>query len=309
MLTEKLPLRIPSPIQLVEHPIPTSKGCKLYIKREDLMHPSYGGNKWRKLKYNLTAFSEGGYSHLVTFGGPFSNHIAATASVCSALGIECIGVVRGTFSDSNNPTLIKAKSVGMDIRHVTKLAYTEKEKSEEVMTILAECPKPYLLPEGGSNLAALLGVDEMNAEINEHEISFSHIVVASGTGTTAAGLIRTGGTAELIAINALKNESLASTIKALVGAEGREWSVTQGYTFGGFAKVDSILISFINEFKTNYDIPLDPIYNGKAMYACLDMMSSGHFQDGSDILYVHTGGLQGVTAYNYRAKNQGMRIV
>lgn len=309
MQTEKQPMQIPSPIEYLEHPIPDSSGCKLYIKREDLIHPNFGGNKWRKLKYNLKAFSEGNYSHLITFGGPFSNHIAATASICSSLRIDSVGIIRGTYSDPENPTLIKAKEAGMDIRHIPKIAYSDKEVSVEVKAILAEYPSPYLIPEGGSNAKALLGVGEMNKEINEHETAFTHIIVACGTGTTAAGLIRTGGSAKVVAVNVLKNEALESTIRAQVGTEEREWRVIQDYTFGGFAKVDEPLIEFTNDFKAKYDIPLDPIYNGKAMYGCLDMMREGYFPEGSEILYVHTGGLQGITAYNYKVKVEGMRIV
>lgn len=302
-------VHLPSPLEKIDHPTAKDKSCHLYIKREDLIHPSYGGNKWRKLRYNVAAFHEGNFSHLVTFGGPFSNHIAATASICYAHKIPCVGIIRGTYHDTSNPTLLKALKENMDIRHIPKVAYAEKERSEVVQELLVTFPRPYLVPEGGSNKAALLGVDELNREINDAGIPFSHIVVASGTGTTAAGLIRTGGQAEIIAINVLENASLGEHISGLVGAEGRRWTINADYTFGGFAKVNQHLIDFIKAFKSAYGVPLDPIYNGKAMYATLDMMIKDYFPRGSNILYVHTGGLQGITSYNYTVKNKAMEIL
>lgn len=296
-------LRLPSPIEAFGlHP----SGVELYVKREDLIHSAFGGNKWRKLKYNLLEFQSGGYSHLVTFGGPFSNHIAAVAQACRVEKIPCVGLIRGTYVDEENPTLIAARQAGMHLIHITKEAYKQKEGSAEVRQILSELSRPFVVPEGGGNALGLKGCAEISDEIDAHGIAFDAVVVPAGTGTTAAGIIAASET-ETFVVNVLKNPSLVDVLTAQVPSDKR-WQVVSDYHFGGFAKVNQVLVDFINACSVEYGFLLDPIYNGKGFYAVLDMMGRGRFPQGAKVLYILTGGLQGIAAYNYRCKRDSMVI-
>ncbi len=295
-------LNLPSPVQEVDLHGMASSSYSLHVKREDLIHPDFGGNKWRKLFYNLKEFESGGYTHLVTMGGPFSNHIAATAQICLAAGYPCVGIIRGTQEDLNNPTLLKAKSAGMEIIHISKAAYRKGKNTEEVKGILSNYPKPYFVPEGGSNRLAMQGVGELMFEVTQGKEFYDKVIVAAGTGATAAGIIK-ASKIEVIVINVLKNIGLQNAIEDMLEADLTHWQINHNYHFGGFAKTSNELISFINKFKLDTGIPLDPVYTGKAMYATLDLIAQNQLS-GKRILFIHTGGLQGITAYNYLNSNK-----
>lgn len=298
-----LSLNIPSPIIRLDHPSVRAVDCELYVKREDLIHPDFGGNKWRKLKYNIEQYKKGSYSNLITFGGAFSNHIAATASICNKAGIPCTAIIRGGQVDENNPTLIKAEKLGMNLFRVSRAEYKQKEKADTVKAHLAKHAKPLVIPEGGSNRNARKGVMELMEEVHAEGVGFDYLVVSAGTGMTAAGIISGSISEEVLVINALKNESLKTEINSFLEEPKDNWSIHSDYTFGGYAKVTKELSDFINQINRDLDLPLDPIYNGKAFYACLDLATKKQFRPGSKILYIHTGGLQGVTAFNYVNKD------
>ena len=285
------------------------EGVEIYIKREDLIHPEFGGNKWRKLKYNLEAYKTGGYGHLVTFGGPFSNHIAATASACHHYNIPCTGIIRGSYIDETNPTLLKAKANGMQLKHVAKCDYQIKEKAAEIKDIIAALDNPLVIPEGGNNMLALRGTAEVLEEVRDQDLEPDYIILSGGTGTTASGIIYATQTEKVIVMNALKNSGLTEAIEKNLDIPKDNWMVNEDYHFGRFAKVTQELVDFINGFYKAYGLLLDPLYNGKAMYGLFDLIHNNYFPRGSKILYVYTGGLQGVAAYNYRCKREEMRII
>ena len=285
------------------------ESVEVYIKREDLIHPDFGGNKWRKLKYNLEAFRTGGYGHLVTFGGPFSNHIAATASACHHYNIPCIGIIRGSYIDETNPTLLKANANGMQLKHVAKCDYKIKEEAAEIKDIISSFDNPLVIPEGGNNQLALKGAAEVVEEVRGQDLKPDYIVLSGGTGTTASGIISATQTEKILVMNALKNAGLTAAIDDSLETPKYNWTVNNDYHFGRFAKVTKELVDFINGFYKTYGLLLDPIYNGKAMYGLFDLIHKDYFPSGSKILYVYTGGLQGVTAYNYRCKREEMRVV
>ena len=295
-------LLLPSPIQ---HLLTHDSGVELYLKREDLIHPLYGGNKWRKLKYNLLAYKEGGYTQLVTFGGPFSNHIAAVALACQAESIPCVGLIRGTYEDPNNPTLLAAKAAGMKLIHITKEAYRDKESAVVVQEILSEWTRPFVIPEGGSNALGFRGCAEISEEVRSQGETFDYVLVPAGTGTTAAGIISSmSGQSETLVVNVLRNPGLKEVIsQQLTSVDTADWRIVSEYHFGGFAKVNQVLVDFINNFSARYGISIDPIYNGKGLYATMDLLEKGYFSSGSKVLYILTGGQQGIRAYNYRCRH------
>ena len=221
-------MQLPSPVHHIQNF--SNYNTSLYIKRDDLIHHEFGGNKWRKLKYNIQAFKEGNYSHLITFGGPFSNHIAATASACKYYDIPCIGLIRGARLDSLNPTLQKAQSNGMVLVPISKNEYRLKEDSEEVQNVLLSYPNAFLLPEGGTNRLAVLGTEEIAVELNEQISDIDIIVTPIGTGGTAAGIINTSRDDQLVlVINSMKNVELENTLSSMVQANKSNWEIIHDY--------------------------------------------------------------------------------
>ncbi len=290
----------PSPIEKIVHPLLAEKNVQLYVKREDLIHPHVSGNKWRKLKYNLKYAKEKGIRKIVTFGGAFSNHIYATAAACRAFGLDSIGIIRGEYDDQN-PTLRFAQSCGMELKFIDRTSYREKEKNENVRAFLSDFDSVYLIPEGGTNELAHKGLKELAEEINKN--SSDIIMVSAGTGGTAIGILKwLDPSKELWVFSSLKSEYLHSEILKNVGAsKGQQLKFISSYHYGGYGKSPENLITFINNFTARTKIPIDPIYNGKLICGFCDMISIKHFDHNKSYLWIHTGGQQGITAYNYMA--------
>lgn len=298
-------LNLPSPLYKLES---FTDDCEVYVKREDLIHSEFGGNKFRKLKYNVAHFLKNDFSHLITFGGPFSNHIAATAAYCSKLNIPSVGLIRGTYVDPNNPTLIKAKALGMEMHHIPKLDYKEKETSAFIKNIISKYPDPYIIPEGGNNKLAYEGVHEAALELVNQLEEINYVMIAGGTGATSIGMIQAlPKSVELIIINALKNQELEKIIADQCQVNSN-WQVLHDYHLGGFAKTTSQQQDLSNILYEKNALVLDPVYNSKMFYALNDLLSKSFFKKGSNIVCLHTGGLQGIDAWNYRQKSKWIKF-
>ena len=135
----------PSPLQLIEDELLTKRGIRLFVKRDDLIHPQVSGNKWRKLKYNLQAAKEQEYKRLLTFGGAYSNHIAATAAAGKIFGFDTIGVIRGELVKPLNPTLNLAQQQGMKFVFVGRKEYRE-EKAKIAARLKNDFGRCYVIP-------------------------------------------------------------------------------------------------------------------------------------------------------------------
>ena len=299
-------LNKPSPLQLIEDELLIQRGIRLFIKRDDLIHPQVSGNKWRKLKYNLQAAQQQQHTRLLTFGGAYSNHIAATAAAGKMFGFETIGVIRGELIKPLNPTLSLAQQQGMRLVFVDRKAYRE-EKLKIARQLQDKLGRCYVLPEGGSNSLAVKGCGEIVTEVREQlggELP-DYICVSSGTGGTASGLIfGLGGMSIVKVYPALKGDFLRDKINRLiwesVGKNYDNWQLVTEYHFGGYTKWNQILIDFINSFYDKFQIQIDPIYTGKLFYGVWDEIETGKFKDGSTVVVVHTGGLQGIVGFNQR---------
>lgn len=262
---------------------------KLFIQREDLRHPYGMGNKWWKLKYNLKAFEHSSHDQILTFGGAYSNHIHALAATCAEQEIPCIGVIRGEEPKNYSPTLKFAVSKGMKLHFVSRSDYRQKAEKGFEQMLKDKLGSAFIIPEGGSNKLAVKGVGEMVDQPND----FDWIVTPVGTGGTLAGII-----------NSLKPNQRALGISSLKGAYGladdvRKWvkkspiQINHDYHFGGYAKKDPELESFMMTVKANHKITLDHVYTGKMFYGCIDLIKKNFFKAKSKILMIHTGGLQG----------------
>lgn len=270
------------------------------ILREDLLHPLISGNKFRKIKYNLKAFLEGNYKALLTFGGAYSNHIFAVAAAGKEFGFPTIGVIRGDeLGDKidENPTLSFARDCGMNFKFVSRKKYRHKTNPEFLEELREEFGNIYILPEGGTNELAVKGCKEI---LDYHTKDFDFICCAMGTGGTISGIINSANeNQKVLGFPALKgSEFLKSEIKKYINHS--DFELIQDYHFGGFAKVNTELIDFINNFKEKFGLPLDPVYTGKMMYGIEDLIRKNYFEKGSKILAVHTGGLQGIDAMNQK---------
>lgn len=298
----------PSPLQQISLPILKEKGVELWLKRDDLLHGEVQGNKWRKLKYNLIAAQEKGAKQLLTFGGPFSNHIFATAAAAHLLGFQSIGVIRGYESASLSATLAFAKTKGMQLVFLNKAQYEEKENE----AFLAEWESQFghflVIPEGGTNLLALKGMAEV---IQEIDIDYDIICTACGTGGTIAGLIaELSGNKNILGFSALKGDGdLSAKVNQLVTSYSdigySNYRILTDYHFGGYAKITDELVEFIKEFKQQTAVLLDPVYTGKMLYGIVDLLRNDYFTPGTRLVAIHTGGLQGWSGYPMAQKVVG----
>ena len=281
---------------------------ELYIKREDKIHPSISGNKYRKLKYNLQEAQKFGHDTLLTFGGAYSNHIAAVASAGKEFGFKTIGIIRGEELEDKiveNPTLQFAKSKGMKFKFISRNAYREKESEVFLNNLKKEFEDFYLVPEGGTNKLAVKGCEEI---LNEADTTFDYICCAVGTGGTISGIINASKAhQEVLGFPALKGDFLSTNISKFVSKDN--WELITDYHFGGYAKVNSELIDFINQFKKEHNIPLDPVYTGKLMFGVIKMIEENYFKQKTKILVIHTGGLQGISGMNKRLKEKKLPLI
>ena len=278
-----------------------SNGISLHLKREDLLHPEVSGNKFRKLKYNILEAEKQKKKTLLTFGGAYSNHIAATAAAGKISGLKTIGIIRGEELGENlektlaqNRTLNFAHSCGMHFRFVSRKDYRQKETLEFQQRLNEEFDEFYLVPEGGTNQLAIKGCEEI---LSEKDKEFDFIAASVGTGGTLSGLINASAkNQKILGFPALKGNFLSEEIKKF--SIKNNWELILKYHFGGYAKIDSQLINFINKFKEKYQIQLDPVYTGKLVFGIFDLIKTGYFPSGSKILAIHTGGLQGIPGMN-----------
>ncbi len=281
---------------------------KVFIRREDLIHPFVSGNKFRKLKYNLLQAIKENHHTLLTFGGAYSNHIAATAYAGKESGFKTIGIIRGDELASKikeNPTLKFAQDCGMKFEFVSREQYRMKESSDFISKLNEKYGSYYLVPEGGTNSYAILGCEEI---LTNEDFIFDYICCSVGTGGTIAGISNSiTGKQKVLGFPSLKGDFLQKDICNF--AKQDNFSLISDYHFGGYGKVNEELILFINTFYKEYKIPLDPIYTGKMVFGVIDLIKKNYFPENSKILLIHTGGIQGVEGMNIKLKNKNLQTI
>jgi len=294
--------------QEVDLSILNKKQVSLVVKREDLIHPFISGNKYRKLKYNILDAKQKGLDTILTFGGAYSNHIAATAYAGNLFGIKTIGVIRGGELSQNwmlNPTLSQAHRHGMDFKFISREAYRRKTETSFLELLEKELGPYYLIPEGGTNLLAVRGCEEI---LTPEDKDFNVLCSSVGTGGTLAGIINSSlHYQRIIGFPSLKGDFLKKDIRNFTAKEN--WEINTNYHFGGYAKVSEALIGFINYFKDKTNIPTDPIYTGKLLYGILDLVKNDYFKPGTKILAIHSGGLQGIAGMNLVLKKKNLPLI
>ena len=278
------------------------------IKREDLIHPFVSGNKFRKLKYNLLQAKEENKETLLTFGGAFSNHIAAVAFAGKEKGFKTIGIIRGDELGSKiaeNPTLSFAQNCGMQLEFISREEYRLKSESSFLENLKAKFGSFYHIPEGGTNALAIKGCQEI---LTEDDAEFDYICCSIGTGGTISGIINSVlPHQKVLGFPALKGDFLKEEIHNFT--QNENWEVITEYHFGGYGKVNEALIGFINQFYTENQIPLDPIYTGKMVFGVIDLIKKNYFPAKSKILLIHTGGIQGIQGMNIKLKSKQLPTI
>lgn len=280
-------------IEPIQHPALEEHGIELNLKRDDLLHPIISGNKWRKLKYTLLYALTHGYQHLISMGGTYSNHLHALAYIGHKLNIKTTGLIRGEQPEKENQTLSDLGKWGMTLEFVSRSAFRELRKNRAHNEKLKKQYGGFWIPEGGATQDALRGVSEILNEIN---IDFDTLTLACGTGTTLAGLAKAlPEKKRVLGFSSLKGGGfLEKDVKKLIKNNSlTNWSINFDHHFGGFAKTNDELFSFMNEFESLNNVPLEPIYNGKMLYGLIDLIKNERFRKGHKIIAIHTGGLQG----------------
>lgn len=293
-------LEIFSPVHQIKHQLFDEQGIEVFIKRDDLIHPIISGNKWRKLKYLLKKAQDQHKTHLVTFGGAYSNHLMATAAAAARFGFKSTGFVRGEQVD--NDTLFICRLYGMNLNFTDRESYRDKPALFEKH--FSDDPDTFFIDEGGASAEGVLGCSEL---VDELPGAYDHIFCACGTGTTAAGIIngltRKHRQTRFHGIPVLKNgEFLRDDIRKYLTAPA-EFDLHTGYHFGGYAKTTDSLITFINNFISSTGILADPVYTGKMLFALYDLAAQGYFKPGERILTIHTGGTWGLLGMKEKFKN------
>lgn len=279
------------------------KGVTVLLKRDDLLfvpsHPEIAGNKWRKMWGTFAHFDRESNWPLITQGGAHSNHLVALAAAGHFLSVKTVGIVRGENNTDQSPTLQKAANYGMELHFISRNDYKELASNFLPPFLLDKYPHFHFIPEGGSNDASAMGMGHLMNELND---SFSQDELKSGK-LIAAVSVGTGGTMKglhahnehgipLLGVCVLKGFS-ENTFGAGVDLQF-------DFHLGGYARYHAGLIAFIHDFYLRYHIVLDPVYSGKLLYALNELIKGDYFTPGSTLVAIHTGGLQGIPAFNKR---------
>ncbi len=286
-------LQVPSP--LLSDKI---DGISIHIKRDDLIHPIISGNKWRKLKYNLSEFEGKG---IISFGGSFSNHLHALAYCCFCLDIPLICFVRGEASNADNPTLVDIAKWNAEIRYCDAPTYRKRYDPNFLFELEKEFPGFQIIPEGGSNELAQKGVAELAEEIIQQFPSIKYLILPVASGGTIAGLINAlPEEIQILGVSIQKEKYMEDMIEKLLLRNKSNWTIIRDYHFGGIGRCPQNVREFIRKISEENNILLDPMYNGKALLGALEMVKRQTIiSNPQETLYIHTGGTQGLKGYQY----------
>ncbi len=296
-------LNLPSPVTQIKNNLLDEKQIQLFIKRDELIHPVIQGNKWRKLKYNLIAAQEKNKHTLLSFGGAYSNHLHALAAVGKQLNFKTIGIIRGQAPKTLNPCLQDMLDWGMQLKFIKRIDYKQKHTAQFIENLKLEFNDFYLIPEGGNNAAGRKGCAELLEELHDE---YDTICCEVGSGTMLSSLIQGNICTQTsyLGFAVMKNPQLDEDIHNILATSknkhklSTQWKINHHYHFGGFAKTTNELNTFIESFKQQHNIQLEPVYSGKMLWGILDLIKQDHFKPGSRILAIHGGGLQGLRGFH-----------
>ncbi len=290
-IRDVLGVELPSPLEKIDLEPFVGFSFPLWIKRDDKIHRIISGNKYRKLQGNLTHYFSSDYGGIISFGGAYSNHLHALAYACHKLDIPLCAIIRGEEPPTYSQTLQDIKGWGARLNFISREEYRRRDNPEYLSTLQIHHPDYFIIPEGGSNTYARIGLDALYKEIKEELSDPLEIILPVGSGGTILGLYESmRSTDNLTGVSALRGVDF---YPLFTGDSDKKVEVWEDYHFGGFGRVKPELTEFIRKFESEYSILLDPVYTGKMFYAIIDQVKSGNLSTKKSAVAVHTGGIQG----------------
>jgi len=294
----------------------------LYVKRDDLLPGSGGGNKTRKLEFCIADALDKGADTIITCGAVQSNHCRLTAAWSAKEGLDCHLVleerVAGSYkaaASGNNFLfeLLDVKSIGVVPGGSDMMA----EMGKKAEALKAAGKAPYIIPGGASNPIGALGyaacAEETMTQLNGMHLGIDHIVVPSGSAGTHAGMVAgmagVSGGIPISGVNVSRTKAVQEEIVfnlALQTAEklgirsgiAREDIVCYDQYVGpGYSLPTESMVEAVKLFARTEAILLDPVYTGKAAAGLIDLVRQGQFRAGANVLFLHTGGSPALYAY------------
>ncbi len=284
-------LNIPSPLLKLDSNFLNSYQIEAWIKRDDLIHPIISGNKYRKLKGYLEAYYKGRYNGIITFGGAYSNHLYATSGLCALLNIPFSAIVRGLEADLSNSTLSLLKQNKHTVHRVSRAEYREKTNGETYRKLMSQ-NQLLSINEGGNGYEAQIGIDGLYDEIDSALKDFDMLCVASGTGTTALGILHHLDKRKNCKLNVSLCVRDNSVKERLLSHPNSSQLIITPELWGGFAKKKTPLEQFILEWTDNHSIAIEHVYTGKMLYNIWEAIKKKEIPSHSKIVIIHTGGLR-----------------
>jgi len=294
-------------------------GPRIFMKRDDMTGLALGGNKTRKLEYLMADAVQQGADTIITAGAEQSNHCRQTAAAAACLQMDCHLVLGGEPPESINGNLLLDNLFGCHIHWAGN-----NRKGEDIPMIVDKLrkagKKPYVVPYGGSNHLGSLGfisaLEELHFQANSINTNMTHIIFASSSGGTHAGLMlgnhMLDENYELIGINIDKDESSTPFINTILDIANQtaqqldlqhtfnldDITLESSYTGDGYGVVGDLEKEAISLLAQHEGILLDPVYTGRAMGGLINMIRAGRFSHSDNILFWHTGGAPALFAYS-----------
>lgn len=266
----------------------------LRLDQADSLAP---GNKAFKLRTFLQGARQQGVTRVLSFGGPWSNHLHALAAVGAEEGLQTVGIVRGGESDT--AMLEDARQWGMELVPVSRADYRRRSDVDYQQQLMQRHGPCLLIPEGGASAEGVEGCRQIASIVNKLGQHWRAVILPVGTGTTLAGLgLDLACADELLGVSALRgavdlDQNVQTMLDQAGAAASVPWKILHDFHGGGFARCDESLKTFIKEFERVHSLPLEPVYTGKMFNAIGSMLAQGRWSEDDPILAIHTGGLQG----------------
>ena len=271
-----------------------NKQINVSVVRLDKIHSIMSGNKLFKLYYFLKqAIQSANTPEILTFGGTYSNHLAATAYACKLSGLKSIGIVRGEKPPQLSHTLQFCLDNEMQLKFISRDDYAKKDTVDFYEKLIDEFGECIIIPEGGYHSLGAKGAALIMDSLKGKQ--FTHICCATGTATTIAGLLlNIENHQQIISMPVLKGMTdIEERVLFANKANLHQLKILNDYHFDGYAKTKPELFAFMNEIYQQYQLPTDFVYTGKMLFGIFDLIKKNYFPAGSNIACLHTGGLQG----------------
>jgi 1-aminocyclopropane-1-carboxylate deaminase len=270
-----------------------NNNLQIFMLRLDEIHPIISGNKLFKLIYFLEEAKKSMHKKVITFGGAYSNHLAATAFACKELKIKSVGIIRGEKPKELSPTLLFCLENEMQLEFIDRESYQKINQKDFLEELKNKYREHILIPEGGFSVQGKEGAGLINQYFTDKD--FTHVCLPVGTATTFAGLVDSNEIeTKIMGFGVLKNfNDIEKRFAELKVNPEKNYCFFNDYHFGGYAKKTDELIAFMTDFYKKNKIALDFVYTAKMMFGVRDLIQKNYFPENSKILCIHTGGLQG----------------